>query len=275
VTQDQEDTVHSARDEAQPMDDEPQAEVAEIRADIEETRLEMGSTLNELGDRLDPGHLIDHAKENVREATIGRVEDTARGVSEMVFDTIKRNPIPAALAGVGLAMLWKNRSQESGTSGRISHGTDYGYPARPSNMYSGDRSQDPGPKVGDAVSGVGSKVGDAASTVGQTVGGAATAVASGAQQATSEVVQRAGATAEEVGWKLDSFMQANPLAMGAIAVGAGAVVGSLLPETDEEREILGDASRQVSAVVRDTVDQATTKAEETFDRAEEEIGAPG
>jgi hypothetical protein len=38
---------------------------------------------------------------------------------------------------------------------------------------------------------------------------------------------------------------------------------------------LGDASRQVSAVVRDTVDQATTKAEETFDRAEEEIGAPG
>ncbi|HET6745395.1 MAG TPA: hypothetical protein VFH90_06030, partial [Candidatus Limnocylindria bacterium] len=129
--------------------------------------------------------------------------------------------------------------------------------------------------VGDAASTVGSKVGDAASTVGQTVGGAASAVAGGAQRATGEVVERAGATAEQVGWKLDSFMQANPMAMGAIAVGVGAVVGSLVPETEQERDLLGDASRQMGSAVRDTVDQAAIKAEESFDRAEEEIGAAG
>ena len=89
------------------------AETQEIRADIEETRVEMGGTLRELGDRLDPGNLMNQAKENVREATIGRVEETAKGMSEMVMETIRRNPVPAAMAGAGLALLWMNRSNES------------------------------------------------------------------------------------------------------------------------------------------------------------------
>ena len=185
----------------------------------------------------------------------------------MVWDTIKRNPIPAAMASVGLAMLWRNRNQDS--SGRISHRTDYGYPARPSNMYEGEPTSDTPSRMGGAAS----AVGDAASTVTDAVGGAVSTAANSAQQATGQVVERAGATAEQVGWKLDSFMQANPVAMGAIAVGVGAVVGSLLPETEQERGILGDASRQVSSAVRDTVDQATAKAEKTFDRAEEEVSS--
>jgi ElaB/YqjD/DUF883 family membrane-anchored ribosome-binding protein len=247
-------------------DEELQTEAAAVRADIDETRIEMGGTLGELGDRLDPSHLIDQAKENVREATIGRVEDTAKGVSDMVLDTIKKNPIPAAMAGLGLALLWKNRSENG--SHESAFKADYGYPARPSNMYQGEASSDIRSKVGDAVS----TVGDAASTVGDSVGGAVSSAARSAQHATGQVVDSAGATAEQVGWKLDSFMQANPVAMGAIAAGVGAVVGSLLPETDKEREILGDASRQVGSVVRDTVDQATLKAEESFSRVEEEIG---
>ena len=91
----------------------PDEAQTEILGEIDETRREMAGTLNELGDRLAPGHLVDQAKENVREATIGRLEDTARGMSDMVFETIKRNPIPTAMAGVGLAMLWRNRSQET------------------------------------------------------------------------------------------------------------------------------------------------------------------
>ena len=121
------------------------------------------------------------------------------------------------------------------------------------------------------MSGAASKVGDAASSIGEGVGGAVGSIADGAQLATGEVVDRAGATAQQMGWKLDSFMQANPLAMGAIAVGAGAVVGSLIPETDPEREILGDASRQVGATLRDTIDDATSQAEDAFDTAGRQV----
>jgi len=243
-------------DQADTMSDEEQAEVAEIRADIEETRREMGGTLNQLGERLEPGHLVDQAKENVREATIGRVEQTAKGVSDMVLDTIKRNPIPAALAGAGLALLWANRSKDDETD------RGYGYASRP------------GTRTGDTGEGIGSKVGGAASAVGQNVGGAVGSVAEGAQQMGGEVIGRAGETVQQVSWRFDSFMQANPLAVAAIAAGAGAAIGSLVPETSKEREVLGDASRQVSSAVRDTVEDVSAKAEETMDRAEERVGSP-
>jgi hypothetical protein len=239
------------------------ANLGEMRADIDDTRREMGNTLNELGDRLEPGHLVDQAKENLRDATIGRVEESVRGTSDMVLDTIKRNPIPSTMAGVGLAMLWKNRGQ-AGRGGTVSYGPDYGYPNRPASMYDGPRRDDLGSKVTDAASGIGDSVTNAASTVGDTVGG----VAGTAKQATGEVVGRAGETAQQAGWKLENFMQANPLAMGAIAVGVGAVAASLLPSTEPERGMLGDASRQVSSTIRDTVQDVTAKAEQIADDAE-------
>ena len=245
-------------DRVEGMEHDDEAEVAEIRADIDETRREMGGTLNELGDRLDPGNLMEQARENVREATIGRVEETAKGVSDMVMDTIRRNPVPAAIAGAGLALLWANRSKGPATQ---FHG---GY----------DRGGDPAAGNGTGTGGLASKVGDAASSVGQGVGGAVGSVAGGAQHVSGEVIDRAGETAQQVSWKLESFMRASPLAMGAIAAGAGAVVGSLVPETTAERDMLGDASRQVSTAVRDTVGEVTTKAEQQIDRAEEEIASP-
>jgi hypothetical protein len=240
------------------MSDDEQAEVAEIRAEIEETRTEMGGTLNELGDRLEPSHLVEQAKENVREATIGRVENAAKGATDMVMDTIKQNPIPAAMAAAGLALLWANRSQDNAGRGSFSR-SGYGYQSRPESSYAGSPS-----------GGLGATARDAASTVTDAVG----TVAEGAQQATGEVIGRAGETAQQVSWKLESFMQANPLAVGAIAVGAGALIGSLVPETEKEREVLGDATRQVGTIVRDTVDQAATKAEETLDQAEEKVTSP-
>jgi hypothetical protein len=273
VTLERDDDVRLSDEEAaqaglqpdEPMADEEQVEVAEIRAEIEETRLEMGGTLNELGDRLEPGHLVEQAKENVREATIGRVEETAKGMSEMVMETIKRNPIPAALAGAGLAMLWANRKQGGNGHRTVEYRAGYGYQSRPASMYDASGSH--------GSQGIGSKAKDAAATVGENVTGAVGSAAETAQQATGQVVDRAGQTVEQVGWRVDQFMQANPLAMGAIAVGAGALIGSLVPETTQERELLGDASRQVGNVVRDTVDDATTKAEETMDRAEERVSS--
>ena len=240
--------------------DETDAEsIVEIRAEIEDTRLEMGDTLSELGNRLEPGRLVDQAKENVREATIGRVEETAKGVSDMVMKTIKSNPIPAAIAGTGLALLWVNRNSGNGHG----NGNGNGY----SSAYRGNgyRGQESGggldvSRVGDVASGIGQNVGQTVGQVGET-----------ASQMTGDVIHRGRQTVGEVGWRLDSFMQASPLAMGAIALGAGAVVGALVPETHQERQVLGEASQKIGTTVRDTVGQVTQKAEETLDQAESKL----
>jgi hypothetical protein len=246
--------VTRERDDIEQMTDEEAVETAEIRAEIEETRVEMGGTLNELGDRLEPGHLINEAKDNVREATIGRVEDTARGISDMVMDTIKRNPIPAAMAGAGLALLWANRSNGNGSQYRSAS-----YGSQPHGA----------PEQG----GIGNKVGDAASTVGDTVTTSADRVGDAVGRAGENIGQTAGDVGQNLGSQLDRILQANPLAVAAVAAGAGAIVGTLLPETPQEREMLGDASRQVGIAVRDAVDEATTKAEDAIDRTEAEVSA--
>ena len=208
-----------------------QADAGEIRAEIDETREEMGGTLNELGDRLDPAHLVTQAKENVRDATIGRVEDTAKGMTDMVMDTIKKNPIPAAIAGAGLALLWANRS-----------------PGKDAQAYGTGRIQQPGGVTDTAKDAIGT----AASSVGSAVGSV-------------------GDTAGQAAFRLERFMHASPIAMGAIAAGAGAVIGALVPGTPAEKQVMGDASRQVGETVRDKVGEVTDKAEETVDRVGETV----
>ena len=251
------DTVDAIEDKAadaeQLTGDDAEA-ADEIRAEIAQTRINMGGTLNELGDRLEPGNLVNQAKENVYDATVGRVEETAKGMSDMVIETIKRNPIPAAIAGAGLAMLWANR--DKGSKGQQASGynqSGYRYVA------GGDQG---GPDLGAKARDAASTVGDAASTVGQNVSGAVGNVAEGAGQAVGEV-----------GFRLDSFMKASPIAVAAIAAGAGAALGAVLPETKQEQQVLGDVSRQIGTTVRDTVDEAADKAEKTLDKTEEKIAS--
>jgi hypothetical protein len=251
---DREDAPEDKATDGEQLTGDDAEEANEIRAEIAQTRIDMGGTLNELGDRLEPGNLVNQAKENMYDATVGRVEETAKGMSDMVIETIKRNPIPAAIAGAGLAMLWANRSNGTRTH-EVSGYNQSGY----RNVNGTDQG---GPDLGAKARDAASTVGDAASTVGQNVYGAVGNVAEGAGQAVGEV-----------GFRLDRFMKASPLAMAAIAAGAGAVVGAVLPETKQEQQVLGDVSRQVGTTVRETVETATDKAEQTLDRTEEKIAS--
>jgi len=66
--------------------------------------------------RLHAREAIQDARDAVRDATIGRVENMARTLGDTtedarygIVETIKQNPVPAALAGIGLAWLFMNR----------------------------------------------------------------------------------------------------------------------------------------------------------------------
>lgn len=60
---------------------------------------------------------VTHAKESARAATVGKIEDlatklgdTMNDTRDTLIDTIRANPMPAAMAGIGLAWLLMNRS---------------------------------------------------------------------------------------------------------------------------------------------------------------------
>jgi gas vesicle protein len=112
-------------------------EVAAIRADIQRTRARMSDTVEDIGERLNPDRLRAQLKGNLHDATIGKAENMARVAVDRVdetrhsiMDSIRDNPIPAAMVGVGLGWMFINgRRHRHDYEPRL--GRPYAYPGRP------------------------------------------------------------------------------------------------------------------------------------------------
>src|SRR3954471_14674887 len=110
---------------------DPEAE--RIVSEIEVTRVDMGATIDEIGHRLQPQTIADEARVKIREATVGKVErivddagQTATQTGNTLVSTIRQNPVPAALAGLGIGWLaMRMRSSSGSSSNRMSSGNGY------------------------------------------------------------------------------------------------------------------------------------------------------
>lgn len=216
----------------------------EIRHDMEQTRNRMSGTIDEIQYRLQPDRLKQRAKDTVRENTIGKVQQAtdgaaqkAKGVSSDMFDTIKKNPVPAALVAVGLGWLFmerKNagpddqrrfdyrydygtergarfygeRSYEGSESGRYYQGRpgyqgayEYGMPQQGMRERMGSKAGDVKDKMSDAAGSVGDKVSDAASAVSDKVSGAASNVGDKVSNAASNVGDTMSNVADEAQYR--------------------------------------------------------------------------
>jgi ElaB/YqjD/DUF883 family membrane-anchored ribosome-binding protein len=242
------------------LDPEAQAEVEDLENEIAATRYEMTDTVQTIGERLDPANVVQGAKDTVREATVGRVEhmtsnamETATDAGSGILETIRRNPIPTAMAAIGIGWLLMNRSD-----GRGSYRPDAGYDRWRDNErygYAGypNAGRDRGvtDRAGETIDQVGRKAGqvadDVRSSVGSTVG---------------QLPDHVGSTAREVGWNAERLVQDNPLALGAVAFAVGAAIGVALPETEVERNVLGGpagtAIDRAQQVASDAVQQLQT-----------------
>jgi gas vesicle protein len=140
-------STHDALTPAAGSRDEDDPE--KLRADIERTRAQMSETIGAIQDKWQPEELkhqavqqlnevkeklkeelreqldelkgkvkeeIRDAKDKLREATVGKVEhmvhnatDTVEHARDSIFETVRANPIPAAMVGIGIAWLLVRR----------------------------------------------------------------------------------------------------------------------------------------------------------------------
>jgi hypothetical protein len=312
----------SGSDTGEGVTDETEA----IRGEIEQTRANMSSTIDQIQEKLNPQNLVDQAKGAVREATIGRVEnvvtevrDTAREAGYGLLDTIKENPLPAALAAVGIGWLFMKSRNQTDTYRYTQR--DYGrYPAYPESRgpqryssydaggnvrygggpgynYGGNYGAGYGPdydnregvmnrageKVGDVADTVRDKAGDAAGTVRDTVGDVAGNVGGAVSGAVGAVGNAAGGIADKAGDaagsigsgvqygatraqnQLQRMLYENPLAVGAAAAVVGAAIGMMLPETEPEHRIMGEAKDTVLEKAQTVAQDAMQKVQRVAD----------
>jgi ElaB/YqjD/DUF883 family membrane-anchored ribosome-binding protein len=255
--------IRSDAELSSPADDPQQ-----IRADMAQTRAEMSETIDAIQAKLSPQHLMQEAKDTVRDATVGKVkdmmssatdkatdlaEDVQDGALEAV-DYVKQNPIPAALIGAGIAWLLM-RTSTGRTQPGYSRNRQYGgRGGRP--VYGQDRNATMGgPPYRTAASGN---------------------TGPGMTERIQDGWQHYSRRAET---QFERWMRENPLAVGAAALAVGAAVGLSAPATDTENAWLGEARdglvERVQDVAKDTVTQATQAVDNVSQAVDEMAQSPG
>lgn len=247
-------------------------EVAQTRAEIEQTRADMGETVDALQDRLSPENIRYQAKEQVRE--------TARETGSGFMNTVKQNPIPTAMVGVGVGWLIASASGGGGNSGGSSSGGySGGYQGGSSDVYYGsaygrgsyDRSYgSSGDSGGSSMEEVRGRAGEAAGQAQERM----SQMGGQAQERANQAGQQAQQQAQRAKGGFQRMMRENPLALGAAVLGIGAAVGLSLPGTSKEDEMMGETRDQLmergKQTAQDTKERAQRALEEGQRAAQEE-----
>ena len=237
-------------------------EVEQTRTGIERTRADMGETADAIQERLSPENLKGQAKERVREATVGRAQDAGSGLVE----TIRANPLPAALTGIGLGWLLVSARGSSSSGQARYRDRAYGYP--PADVYPPryEERGPSGPSAGRALERAQGRVGETAGRAQDRAG----QIADRTQDRVSRLGDRARYQARRASGGFQRMLRENPLTVGALAVGLGAGVGLAVPQTSKEHEVMGEARDNL---VEKTQEKAQEVQEKVQRVAEEAQGA--
>jgi ElaB/YqjD/DUF883 family membrane-anchored ribosome-binding protein len=291
-------------------DTETDDELEQTRAQIEQTRAELSTTIDAIQEKLSPQNLAQQAKDTVKDATVGKAQEmvsnagetasdlmnnagsSAKGFGANLIETVKANPVPAAIAGIGLGWLLmsgRNQSTQGTAYSNQYNSNPQGYsPGRSGRYNYGSNQQTNSSPLGDRISGAQDKVGGLAGQAQDKVGGFAGQAQDKASNVAGQVQDTAGHVAGQVqdtaGQLADTaqygaqraqgaFQQAlhsNPLAVGVAAVAVGAAIGLSIPETEKENQLLGETRDGVMQQAQHTVQE---KAQQVQTVAQEAVGA--
>ncbi|HEY8550862.1 MAG TPA: DUF3618 domain-containing protein [Vicinamibacterales bacterium] len=190
---------------------------------------------------------------------------TAYAEHDSVFRTIRRNPIPAALLGVGIGWMVRDARRGARPEAGSEYGSEYyGEFTESSEMgagWSGEESESDRARrlknmAHEARERVGRVAGDAksrasrlASTARQRLGRMASDTSSGVGRVTHQTQDR-----------VTDMLHQNPLAFGAIALAAGVAVGLAIPASRAENRMLGSSRDALLGKAQSMKDEAVEKA---------------
>jgi ElaB/YqjD/DUF883 family membrane-anchored ribosome-binding protein len=270
----------------------------EIEASIRRTRADIDATLRALEQRLTPRQLMDEGMNYLRQS----------GGAEFVSNlrhSVKDNPMPVTLAGIGLAwlMISDRRDRRSSHGMQASAGdtdthtasdadSDTDTRGRQSEAAGSvkDKLSSAGQKLSETTQRAGQKLSETRQQVGQKLSETRQQVGQKLSQTTEggrltldetkaragELAQRARDQVQRVQGGLQNLLREQPLALGAIGLAIGAVIAASAPRTRKEDELMGEASDRLTDRVSEAGKEQLEGAESTAaDTGEsEKPGAP-
>jgi len=250
-----------------PYQDQGQSTVSGIADKVGETASQAAETVSDAA-----GSAAETASELARSATqkasaaATTTGEVASDTGTAIVQTIKDNPIPAALTGLGLVWLYKNRS---GSSSAQTSYSSYGTGQTTYGPYGGetyDWSESRG-----TMQGLADTVGDTAGQVGDKAG----ELAGQAKGAAGDAVEQAQDGAKWAGRRVQQMLRTNPLMAGALAATVGGAVALALPETRREDQLLGKARDSVMGQAQEIKQETMEKVERVVEGAKEDAQDKG
>jgi ElaB/YqjD/DUF883 family membrane-anchored ribosome-binding protein len=206
---------------------------------------------------------------------------SAKGAGETVVETVRMNPLPAALIGIGVGWLVMSTRQQH--SSRYTNGYRNDYSNGNGNGWEGDRSynaglaydsperyagaesrfekQSPVERVKDSLHEAGDKM---------------SSIASDAKHKASDLAVATKDKAQATVSSLDSWVHENPLAAGAVALLVGAAVGLAIPGTRRENELFGskrdELAHKAAEKTHEVVDKVQSVAQVALGSAKDALG---
>jgi len=235
----------------------------QILAEIDRTRGEMDRTLSEIEQRLTPGQLVDQGIDYLRHSGANEFVQNLGGAA-------KQNPMPVALVGIGLAWLMALGRQPAQPS------YDYDYESSGSGSGIGQKLG----SMKDKASGMMQSASDALSSTKDRLSGtmsSAKGTMSGTmgsmRDSASHVTDTARHQWERARGGVDYLVHEQPLALGAIGLAIGAILGAAAPRTRAEEQMMGDTARNLTEKAKEMGSQQLEKAKEvTKEVAEKTLG---
>jgi hypothetical protein len=226
------------------------ARTREIRAEIEQTREDLSETVDAIQEKLRPSNIVS----NAATATTERVKDMAYNAADTagewweasggtgLVDRIKEHPVPAVMAGIGIAWL----AFANGGSRRDrweSYRSDRYVPDRyRSDRYRAERY----------------RAEYETSPQRQTERGIMDSVS----ESVSDVGERSSRMVRRSRNKLELMIRDYPLAVGAAAAVLGATLGMVVPETEQENELMGEAKETAVEKAQQAATGAASRVKE-------------
>jgi len=235
---------------------------SEVQGDLDEMKEKVKHDLKDVGERV-RGEISD-TRAAVRDATIGRVEhmidragDTARDAGNSIMDTVRENPIPVAMIGIGLAWLVMGRqgggryttAVQEAPRRMIGRGREVVGQAMDRSRETLTHAVDAGKEaaqgfVGRAQDTIGGVTDDATELV-HRAEDRVTGMAHDARDKVSRYADMSKDGIVRAEHRVENVMSDNPLAVGAVLFAIGAAAGLALPHSDREDRMMGTVKDQL------------------------------
>lgn len=227
----------------------------QIEQDLAQTRARMDRRLDQLGDRLAPNQLVNDALAHV---TGGDGADFA----QTLIAKAKANPVPAALAGIGIAWLMASSQDRQAKAGNDLSSRLRAAEANVVQLHD-EHTDVHASRLDDArgqVLGVARNASDTSASYAQRIKDAVASAGDSLVETSHDLQNSTSSTVNRVaGWirgKGQGGGQtgspiSNPVVLGTAAALVGLVAGALIPVSHEEERALGSFTSTLKAKGRD------------------------